>query len=146
MFAPGMIHLIEGSNIDRPANAITLSPDIHKLFGDFKFYFEALDPSTHPPYTYRIDSRETNMFLRPEGLPVTRTLLLSPNRTIDPPSAKLLAIHRAISIILDLSAAGVYIDKIIRDMEQLWAKSDGSSAVGHIVSLKLGGWLDGVAA
>ncbi|EFW21907.1 hypothetical protein D8B26_002018 [Coccidioides posadasii str. Silveira] len=144
MFAPGMIHLIEGSNIDRPANAITLSPDIHKLFGDFKFYFEALDPSTHPPYTYRIDSRETNMFLRPEGLPVTRTLLLSPNRTIDPPSAKLLAIHRAISIILHLSAAGVYIDKIIRDMEQLWAKSDGSSAVDHIVSLKLGGWLGGV--
>ncbi|OJD20160.1 hypothetical protein ACJ73_08509 [Blastomyces percursus] len=71
MFAPGMIHLIEGSNIDRPANAITLSPDIHKLFGDFKFYFGALDPSTHPPYTYRINSMETNVFLRPEGLPVS---------------------------------------------------------------------------
>ncbi|EEQ89449.2 uncharacterized protein BDCG_04569 [Blastomyces dermatitidis ER-3] len=61
MFAPGVIHLLKGSNIDRPANAITLSLDIHKLFGDFKFYFGALDPSTHPSYTYRIDSRETNV-------------------------------------------------------------------------------------
>lgn len=56
-----------------------------------------------------------NPFSRLEGLPFTLTLLLSANRTIDPPSAKLLAIHRAISIILHRE----YIDAIVEDTAQL---------------------------
>ncbi|KAK2864958.1 hypothetical protein FQN49_004046 [Arthroderma sp. PD_2] len=146
MFDPSAVHLIEGSEIDRPTNAITLTHDIHELFGDFKFYFEEMDPTVNPNYTYRIDSREVYSFNRPEGLPMTRTLLLSPNHTIDPPSSRLLGIHRAISIILHLSGAGEYIDRIIRDMEDVHVRSDGSTELSHIVTLKLGGWFDGVTA
>ncbi|EDN11387.1 predicted protein [Histoplasma mississippiense (nom. inval.)] len=76
-------------------------------------------------------------------LPVTRTLLLSPNHTIDPPSPELLALHRPIAIILHLSAAGQYIEKIIDERDQLWARNDGSTELGHIVSLGLGGWVAG---
>jgi hypothetical protein len=144
MFDPGVIHLIEGSNIDRPTNAITLTHDSRTDFGDFRFYFEEMESSDCPRHTYRIDSKETYIFSRPAGLPVVRTLLLSPNHTIDSPSSKLLAIHRAISVILHLSAAGEHIDRILRDMEELWIRSDGSAELGHLVSLKLGGWLHGV--
>lgn len=138
--------MIDGSNLDRPHNAITLSSKLHVDSKVLGFYFEALDPLTHPPHTYRVDSGELSPYRRPVGLPVTRTLLVSPDQTIDLPSPKLLAIHRAVSIILHLSAAGGYLHEIMRDMKQLWANNDGSSPIGHIVSLKLGGWFKGVKA
>lgn len=97
-------------------------------------------------HTDKIDSRETSVFDRPQGLPVTRTLFASPNHTIDPPPPRLLAIHKAISIILHLSGAADHIDRIVRDMEEVGVRSDGSVELDHIVSLKLGGWFDGVAA
>lgn len=145
MFDPGVVHLIEGPGIDRPANAISLTPNAHKRFGLFHFSFEALDGSHHPRHTYKIHSskRAVSQSLK---LPVIRTLFLSPNHTIDPPSERLLALHRAIAVVLELSAAGEYIDRIIRDMEELWVRSDGSVELGRIVSLRLGGWLDGIAA
>ena len=134
MFDPGVIHLIEGPNIDRPTNAITLTHDTHLFFSGFKLYFEEMDSLVYPQHTYRIDSRERYAFSRPEGIPVTRTLFHSPNNTIDPPSLKLLGIHRAIGLILHLSAAGEHIDQILRDMEELWVRSDGSAELGHLVS------------
>ncbi|KKZ60699.1 hypothetical protein EMCG_04626 [[Emmonsia] crescens] len=145
MFDPGVIPLIEGSNIDHPTNAITLSKSAHTQFGLFKIYFEAMDSSNYPQNTYTIHSF-SRVLSHLYNLPVTRTLLLSPNRTIDPPSAQLLALHHAIAIIIALSAAGEYIDQILRDMEEVWVRSDGSVELGRIVSLKIGGWLDGVVA
>ncbi|OJD26072.1 hypothetical protein ACJ73_02554 [Blastomyces percursus] len=145
MFDPGVVPLIEGPNIDHPINAVTLSKGAHALFGLFKLSFEAMDLSNHPQNTYAIHS-SNQWFSRLYNLPVTRTLLLSPNHTIDPPSAKLLALHRAISIIIALSAAGEYIDQILRDMEEVWVRSDGSAEIGRLVSLKTSGWLDGVVA
>jgi hypothetical protein len=41
MFDDGILHLIEGSEIDRPRNALTLTLDFHQLFGNFEVYFEA---------------------------------------------------------------------------------------------------------
>ncbi|KAK2736206.1 hypothetical protein FQN55_001738 [Onygenales sp. PD_40] len=145
MFDPGVIHLIEGSNIDRPSNAISLASDLHTCFGLFKLTFEPVGSTTSTDHTYTINS--SNALVRSSyNLPVTRELLLSPNRTINPPSVKLLALHRSIAHILELSAAGTYIDRIIRDMEEVWVRSDGSAELGRIVWLKLGGWLDGMAA
>lgn len=141
MFDPGVIQLIEGPSIDRPSNAITLTHEAHCLFGDFKIYFEPTDPTMYPPHTYKIDSTETEFLLYPSWLPVTRTLHLSPSRTIDPPSPRLLGIHRACAAMLHLSGAGEHIDEILRDMEDICVQSDGSAQLGHMVSLKLGGWL-----
>lgn len=46
-------HLIDGPNIDRPFNAITLTSDMHYYFGDFKVLFEAIPNQEH---TYQIDT------------------------------------------------------------------------------------------
>jgi len=46
MFDVGVIHLIEGIDIDRPRNAITLSLEMHRLFGNFDIFFERADDDT----------------------------------------------------------------------------------------------------
>lgn len=143
MFDPGVVSLISGVEIDRPFNAISLTPRFHRLFGTFEIFFEPVTVNA-PQHTYKIDSTDTS-FLRNRIFPITRTLFLSPDRNIDPPSPRLFKIHRAIVHILHLSGAGEYSDKILQDIETIDWKEDGSSALGHIISLKMGGWLDGVS-
>ena len=138
MFDYGVAHLIEGTDIDRPRNALTLTNDIHGDFGDFQISFEAMDE----PNSYRIESTLPH-FIHEVPFPIHRKLYLTETRTIDPPSPRLLAVHRAIARILHLSAAGEYIDKILRDMGDLAAKADGTSDLGRFVQLRLGGWLNG---
>lgn len=143
MFDDGVAHLIEGPDIDRPRNALTLTQEVHGWFGNFDIFFEAVPESD--PHTYRIGT-----FLHPwltgDIVPVKRTLYLTESRSIEPASARLLAIHCAIAHILHLSAAGDYIDEILKDMElegiQGGVQADGSTDLGRLVHLGL--WLDGV--
>lgn len=141
MFDCGVVPLLEGDNIDRPWNALTLDHTLHRQFGRFRVYFEAIDGQEH---TYEIQS-----FLSPRltpGLPVRRSLFLTEDRSIDPPSPRFLAIHRALAHILHLSAAGYYIEKILEDMEWKDTRADGGTELGRLVGLKLGGWLDAAVA
>lgn len=116
MFDPGIIQLIEGPSIDRPTNALTLTHHFHDLFGNFEVCFEPVPQTQH---TYKVDYVNPNHpFWDPLFL-VTRTLYLTPDRNIDPPSPQLLAIHRAIGYILYLSGAGDYIDRILQDMDEV---------------------------
>lgn len=139
MFDCDVVHLINGPEIDRPRNALTLTTGLHRLFGAFELYFEPVD---NAPNTYNID-----MFLpylvAGHAVPVTRTLFTTEERTIDPPSPRLLAVHRAIAHILHLSAAGDYIDKILRDIEDQSTRVDGSTSLGRLVQLRMAGWWDG---
>jgi hypothetical protein len=73
-------------------------------------------------------------------LPVVRTLYLTENQTIEPPSPRLLALHRAIANILHFSVVGDYINTILRDMEWKDTRADGSTELGRLVTLGLGGW------
>lgn len=140
MFDDGVVRLIEGSDIDRPLNAITLTTEFHQLFGRFDVYFK---PQGNQSHTYRIDSVRKD-FLRPSILPIeSRTLFITDTRTIDPPSPRLLAIHAAIAHILYLSAAGSQIDSILYDLDKGDVMADGSTQLGYFAKLRLGGWWDG---
>jgi len=141
MFDPDVIHLIEGVNIDGPINALTLTHDMHHLLGSFQAYFEPAINGVHTNHTYKIDSIDPEQFFRNPPFPVIR----SDNRSIDPPSARLLAIHRAIAKILYLSAAGEYINRILDDLDELVINEDGSTELGHLVGLRLNGWLHGIS-
>jgi hypothetical protein len=140
MFDDGIVHLIEGSDIDRPRNALTLTHDLHQLFGNFEIFFE---PTTQSPHTYRIDSTDSGI-TRDPIFPLHRTLYLTTTRTIDPPSPRLLAVHCAIARILHLSAAGEYINGILDDLDKKDTKTDGSTELGRLVELRLAGWWNGV--
>ncbi|EJT79543.1 hypothetical protein GGTG_04628 [Gaeumannomyces tritici R3-111a-1] len=141
MFDPGVVHLIEGAEIDRPYNAISLTQHLHSEFGSFQIFFEPVD--SRPPHTYRINGFDP-LVDQTQGLPVIRTLHLAQDKTIDPPSSRLLAIHRAIAHILHLSGAGDYIDWVLRDAEENGVRSDGSTALGLLVSARLS--LGGIGA
>jgi hypothetical protein len=48
--------------------------------------------------------------------------------------------HRTITLVLHLSAAGEYIDKTIQDMDESDVKEDGSTELGRLIELRMGGW------
>ncbi|KAJ2977446.1 hypothetical protein NUW58_g7812 [Xylaria curta] len=140
MFDSGIVHLIDGANIDRPSNAITLTSFIHAAFGDFKIFFESIP---NQPHTYQIQTfYHRRLNIRNLDFPITRTLYLTNDRSIDPPSPRLLAVHRAIAHILRLSGAGEYIDKLLRDMNEESIQADGSTELDRMLRLGLGGWLN----
>ncbi|KAI0423410.1 hypothetical protein F5Y09DRAFT_357206 [Xylaria sp. FL1042] len=133
IFNNSIRHLIKSININRPRNAITLTHSLHNLFRDFKIFFKPV-PSSKQFYTYQIDSLLPIYVSRTLGLPLTRTLYCTSNRTIDPPSPQLLAVHHAIAYILHLSAAGEYIDRLLRDADKDGGgiREDGSTDLGRL--------------
>ncbi|RAL06504.1 HNH endonuclease signature motif containing protein [Aspergillus homomorphus CBS 101889] len=139
MFDPGLSHRIDGPNIDSPTNALTLTLDYHRLFGEFQLLFEP----TGKPLEYRIDSLESS-FLRDPIFPVTRELTLSPNHTVSPPDPRLLRVHSAIAHITP-NGAGDHIERILRDIEEVDVKADGSTNLGYLAGLRLNGWLSTLA-
>jgi len=134
MFDMGIAYLIEGADIDRPRNALTLTQQLHQLFGEFRIFFEATDQ----PHTYRIGTFLPRHLVRDPPLPITRTLYVAESRAIDLPLPRLLAVHYAIAHILHLSAAGAYIDSILWDAEEHGIRADGSTELGRLVHLGLG--------
>jgi len=131
MFDSGVMHMIEGTDIHRPYNAITLSLEMHQRFGQFHIFFERIADANAPPHTYLINSflPFSNQF------PVTRTLSTHPS--INPPSERLLALHSAIGHILHLSGAGDYIEVILRDIEDGVVREDGSTQLGDVLRMAL---------
>lgn len=142
MFDPAVGYLIEGPDIDRSTNAITLTLFFHRRFGDFKVSFEQTVDQV--PHSYKIDYVDPNRRFGDPLLPINRQLHITADKNIDPPHPRLLAVHHAIARILYLSGAGNYIDRIIREMEEVLVREDGSTELGRYVGLKLGGWLEGV--
>jgi hypothetical protein len=114
MFDNGVICLIEGIDIDQPTNELTLTIGLHQMFGDFEIYFESIS-GTQTSHTYTI--RQTiPVPYRDYTFPIIRKLCESPDRDID---------------------------RILKDMEDPIVKSDGTTKLGYLVSLRLGGWWDG---
>jgi hypothetical protein len=78
---------------------------------------------------------------RIEKLPVTVTLYLTHDRSVDPPSPELLRIHSAIGRILHLGAAGDYIDDFLRDIGEMEAGEvmpNGATRLDDYVWFRLG--------
>ncbi|KMW68967.1 hypothetical protein, variant [Blastomyces dermatitidis ATCC 18188] len=117
----------------------SLTPTLHNLFGGFQMFFEPV--STQLPHVYKIGSYLLPFLLRDPVLPVTRELYLSEERTIDLPLPQLLAIHSAIAHVLHLFASGEYIDRLLRNQEEIGVKADGSTELGRLIKLRLSGWI-----
>lgn len=135
MLDNGVVDLINSVEIDRPRNALALSQDMYHEFKQFHVYFIADNTS---PHTYRIETFYPSIHPR---FPITRTFSPTQDRTREPPSARLLAVHRAIAHILRLSGAGDYIYGILGSIEETTARADGSTPLGELVRLRIEKWL-----
>ncbi|WEW60682.1 hypothetical protein PRK78_006169 [Emydomyces testavorans] len=131
--------IINGPDIDRPRNAISLTQTAHDAFSSFEIFLEPVDGQEHTYHIKTLKPCLAHVF----GLPLTRKLFLSDNQSIEPPSPRLLALHRAIAHILHLSGAGEYIDKILRDFENTEIRDDGTTELGRMIHWRMGGGLDG---
>lgn len=144
MFDPGILVLLFAEDC---SNAITLTHHWHMLFANFAVSFEPVSKRDAPDArSYKIDYVNPDHPFRKPILPVTRSLFLAPDDTIhdiQPPSARILAVHHAISCILYLSGAGRYISNIIQKVEEADIDKGGSTPIRRHVSLKLNGWMDG---
>ena len=60
---------------------------------------------------------------------------------IDPLSPRLLDFYRAIALIIKLSGSSEYIERVLRDIGEIDIKEDGSTYLGYLAGLRLGGWL-----
>jgi len=133
MFDVGVVHLIEDIDMDRPRNAITLTFDMHQLFGNFEIFFRRVaDDDTAD--TYQIQAFRP--FLAAQfQFPIRRTFFSHPS--IDPPLERLLELHSAIGHVLHLSGAADYINAILSDMEDGVVREDGSTQLGALVNAAL---------
>jgi len=113
---------LNGNNIHRLENVLTLDIGIHSLFDELKLWFEP----TGIPDTYKLGAPNSRYIL-----PHYRTTMTFTTR--DPeklplPSPEYLAIHAACARVANLSGAGEHIDKVLRELEDTKVLSkDGSS-------------------
>ncbi|KAH7326144.1 hypothetical protein B0I35DRAFT_126784 [Stachybotrys elegans] len=133
-----MLGTIECTELDRPRNVITLTYSMHRFFSNFDVF---LQPG-QSPYEYRIGSYLHPVIRRNFSIPSTKTIYQ--HGGIEAPSSRLLEIHAAIAHILEHSGAGRYIDKILRDLDEVGIRADGSTELGRLVEARLQGWPLGV--
>ncbi|KAI9369317.1 hypothetical protein BJX61DRAFT_519996 [Aspergillus egyptiacus] len=138
MFDPDVVGSINGVGIDRPFNAMTLTHRCHTLFGKFKIVFDEMGGQEYKIHTANKKNDKME--------PVVRTLVARDG--VEPVARGLLAIHRAIATILHLSAAGEYIEKLIRDNEDMEGggvlSPNGSTSIGDYIYWKLCGSQGGI--
>ena len=139
MFDPGDVGTIDGHDIDRPRNALAMGLQEHKDFGDLLMFLEHM-PNEESDHRYMVKRfRDPEARGVPEGGDII-VLRQSPDRSVDMPSQRLLAIHRACVCILHLSAAGDYIEDVLHDYDEGKIRADGSAQVGNMIAMRLGLW------
>ncbi|KAJ1299318.1 hypothetical protein OPQ81_000001 [Rhizoctonia solani] len=110
-------------NINRLSNILTLTMHEHQIFGRLSGWLEAVPDQGH---TYRMCSQRRYLEF-PQGKVVTFTTTRS---EYDLPDPRFIAIHAACAKVLHASGMAEFIDRIIRDLEELKVLAeDGSSDV-----------------
>lgn len=143
MFDPGVAQTLEGELIDSPANSILLAADLHRRFGRLAAYFEEIDDSEGAdeavayrfmfvegsvPVLSEMEPRERIVFVNHEPQGTARSRL---------PSRRLLKLHRACCLILSMSGAAGYVEKVLEDAEEVLLKGELAADGGTNLSALL---------
>ncbi|KAH7908572.1 hypothetical protein BJ138DRAFT_1157359 [Hygrophoropsis aurantiaca] len=120
----GYDHLFEelnGTNVHRLENVITLEPDLHQAFDTLEIWFTP----TGDPHRYKLEGRWL-----PFASQFPQYFTFTTNKPELPlPSRNYLALHATCAKVTHLSGAGAYIDKALRDLEEIRELAeDGGSA------------------
>ncbi|CAE6501122.1 unnamed protein product, partial [Rhizoctonia solani] len=116
-------NVLSGNNINRLGNVLTITPDDHGLFSGLCSWLEAVEGKEH---TYRVCAGH-RLFALPIGKEITLT---STRPELELPDPRLIAIHAAIAKVTWSSDTRAYLDRIVKDLEELpILAKDGSSDV-----------------
>lgn len=133
MFDPGVHLLIKLEGSDRPRNALTLGAEMHSFFEKFDLYFE---PFGNQPNVYRICTVSDGII---PGFPLVRSLRSTPS--FEAPSPRLLALHKAVALLLNISGAYKYVQRFNRNGEAGYVSADGTTNLEILVTLAMLGYL-----
>ncbi|KAG8929474.1 hypothetical protein FRC02_005533 [Tulasnella sp. 418] len=112
---------LNGADVHRLENVMTMDPIVHDFFDSLDLWLEA----TETPNCYRLNASDATILL---DLPATITFTSTDPR-LALPSPRYLGIHAACARVAHLSAAGKYVEDMFRDLEELPVlASDGTSA------------------
>ncbi|KAA8912884.1 hypothetical protein FN846DRAFT_772846, partial [Sphaerosporella brunnea] len=129
LFCPGVHALVRGALIDRSYNGITMILQYHRYFGSMRMWFEQVPDK---PNTYRMHTRKGSpspplQFGDPGEITFKNH---DPNKPHSLPSAALLEVHAACCKILNASGAGEYLEKLLRDLDEIDVLAeDGSTGL-----------------
>ncbi|KAI9751413.1 MAG: hypothetical protein M4579_006078 [Chaenotheca gracillima] len=131
MFDPEVLLELEGADIDRPRNAITLTTRLHRLFGALRIAIQPTALWTAQSQEYRIEMIRHPFIFQP----VTRVFLDTEREEM--PSRRYLEWHAACARMCQLSGAGDYIDRLNRELEEGSVRADGKTNLGSLVGARL---------
>ncbi|CAA7263958.1 unnamed protein product [Cyclocybe aegerita] len=113
---------LDGENLHRLSNGLTLEVDLHILFDTLKLWFEEVQ---NQPYTYDVHTLRLHGFL-PQPRRVT---FKSTDPALELPNSKYLKLHAAVCRVAHMSGAAKYLDLHDREVEMREVMAhDGSSA------------------
>ncbi|KAI6012252.1 hypothetical protein EDC04DRAFT_2905058 [Pisolithus marmoratus] len=117
---------LNGPNIHRLENVITMEPSLHHLFDSLQIWFT----ETAEPDKYKLEAVDDCLISRS---PKYVTFSTPDPQRLPLPSPTYLAIHAACAKVAHLSGAAEYIEKILRRMEDtcVLAEDGGSAELLH---------------
>ncbi|KAF8532782.1 hypothetical protein BDD12DRAFT_764950 [Trichophaea hybrida] len=137
MFCPGVHSCVNGALIDRPYNGITMIHQCYRLFGRLKLDFEEVPGKEH---TYIVHTTRGTLPIPYEPPKEICFRNNDPNVSCSLPSRSLLRVHAACCKILGASGAAEYVDKILRDRDEISVlgtlAEDGSTELYSLWMLK----------
>jgi len=125
---------LNGNNIHRLENILTMCTDDHAYFDDLKMWFEPT--GTPNEYFLRVSQEEyrPSIFTPPEIHRIEK-VTLEDTSDRPAPSSRYLALHAACCRVAHMSGAGQYLDEIYRDFDDVavQARYVSSSAVCDVL-------------
>jgi hypothetical protein len=133
MFAPQLANLFKPGDLDRPRNGITMTAEMHALFGQLRFYLEPVEGVDH---TYI--AKAPSLFDADDIPPSTQRISFADcPGDVERPSPGLLEIHRALALVAHASGAAEYIDRVLRERDEGVIRADGTTHLGTLIAIGL---------
>lgn len=144
MFNPGISSSLEDPFIDTPSNAVLLLSELHNRFGALEAYVEELLACSDLARVYRFvfadGYNDLPDLVRVKGR--IKCVQHEPVGTVrsELPSRRLLALQRACALILNMSGAAEYVERMLDDAEMLMQRgtlaADGMSGIAVFMRMK----------
>ncbi|KAG8899708.1 peroxisomal assembly protein, partial [Tulasnella sp. 403] len=139
MFSRVRLDELDGQDINRLENILTLSSVIHREFGELNIWLKSVEDK---PHCYRLEmASSVGEMFPPIIMPAAGTVVeftTSDLTDLPLPDPRYLALHAACAQVAHASGAAKYIDELLRDMEDRTVLAeDGSSfkLLDHALSL-----------